>query len=362
MEEEYGKLLYEYSDAVSPLDMTKTQRKKHLKSFMAITNLICMLLLTVWCVCNFALDLKVNSFGYVIRQYIFIFFALTVVILITVLSVFGLWGKFLRSTKFYRPRRIEERERLDELRSDIKSYDDRKNSENSIKIYENAIVLYVNGVKKFIHRSTRYTVTMIKQSKANYLFFDAEYTGNIELKLALPLADGYLIKKYLADNLREIDLTKEKPVKQSKEKKEKKRVKTHSFATVEVPALVCGIATIIVGIILVVIGYYDLMNGMPMSAGGFVIMFGQLLVCIAFINFPIVNIFFLHVSVSATFAYMGICFLLIIEEAVTGAPVTFMSLLRHPTIYSVCCLFFVSFAISLIPNAIKSLIEYLKYK
>lgn len=363
MEEDLGKLLYEYSDAVSPLDMTKTRRRKHLKSFTAISNLICMFLITVWCVWNFVLDLKLYTTSSVVKYYVPLFVILSVVLLIVALSVFGLWGKFLRATSFYRPHSPEQRENLNELRANVILYDDRKAKENSILIYENAIILKVDGEKKFIYRSTSYKVTMLNQSGAIFLFFDAQYTGNVELKCAIPAADGYLIKKYLGDKLTELNLDdggKEREVAENKPQKEQRK-RTISSARIEMPALIAGAAAVVVGIILIVIGYLDLMNGMPPSVGGFVVMFGLLLVCLAFIGFNIVSVFFIKVAAGAMFIYMGLCFLVIIEGAVTSAPVTFLSLLRHPSVYAVVCLFFVSVGISFIPNAIKSLVEYLKY-
>ena len=365
MQENYGKLLYEYNDSVSPLDMTKTRCKKHLKSFMAISNLLCMLLITVWCIWNFVLDLKNYTVSSVIKYYAPLFIVLLIVLLICILSVFGLWGIFLRFiTQFYRPHSPESRNNLNELRSDIESYDTRKGKENSIAIYENAIILFVDGKREFIHRSTRYDVKMLTGQSGIYLFFDAEYTGNIEFKCPLPTADSYLLKKYLGDKLTETELS-DKNIKPDTVKEKPKKEKRKNYDTVnrvDLPALVIGCVAIFIGIVLTFAGVYDLMNGMPPSAGGFVIIFGLLLICIAFFRFDIVNVFFIKIAVAAMFIYMGIVFLIIIEGAVTKTAVTFSSLLRHPSIYSVCCLFFVSMGISFIPNSIKSLTEYIKYK
>ncbi|MDE7296949.1 MAG: hypothetical protein K2N84_06765, partial [Clostridia bacterium] len=59
MDNDYGNLLYEYSDAKHPLDMSKHERRQHIKSFAAIWLFICMLLLAAWCIANFVLDLQI---------------------------------------------------------------------------------------------------------------------------------------------------------------------------------------------------------------------------------------------------------------------------------------------------------------
>ena len=324
-----------------------------------------MLLITVWCIWNFVLDLKNYTVSSVIKYYVPLFIVILIVLLICILSVFGLWGIFLRFiTQFYRPHSPESRKNLNELRSDIESYDARKGKENSIAIYENAIILFVDGKREFIHRSTRYDVKMMTGQSGIYLFFDAEYTGNIEFKCPLPTADSYLLKKYLGDKLTETELSdKNKKRDTVKEKPKKEKRKNYGIDNcVDLPALVIGCVAIFIGIVLTFAGVYDLMNGIPPSAGVFVIIFGLLLICIAFFRFDIVNVFFIKIAVAAMFIYMGIVFLIIIEGAVTKTAVTFSSLLRHPSIYSVCCLFFVSMGISFIPNSIKSLTEYIKYK
>ncbi len=49
------------------------------------------------------------------------------------------------------------------------------------------------------------------------------------------------------------------------------------------------------------------------------------------------------------------------KEGVTKSPVTISSLLRHPTIYGLACLFFVSVGVSFIPNSIKSPLAFLLF-
>ncbi len=367
MEQDYGQLQYEYSDAVSSLDMTKSQRKRHLKSFTAIFILLCTTLIAVWCVWNFVLDLKLYTSSSVINYYIPLLIVVLIIMLIAVLSVFGLWGKFMRAvTKFYRPHDVQARQRLDEIKSDLDAADNRKATENAVAIYENAIIITVKGEKKFIDRSTRYSAKMTKLSHALLLSFDGEYTGNVNVNRLLPSSDAYLIKKALGDKLTVTEVPKtpkRKRTKHKRDRKEKKPRRTFdfSFADVEVGAIVAGGITILVGIAVTIIGYFDLMNGMPPSVGGFVIMLGLMFVCLAFINFDLVQVFVIKIAAAAMLIYMGIVFLLIIEAGVTAAPVTFNTLLRHPSIYGIACLFFVSVGVSLIPNAIKSLIEYIKY-
>ena len=87
-----------------------------------------------------------------------------------------------------------------------------------------------------------------------------------------------------------------------------------------------------------------------------------MIIVLAFHRHEIVNVFLVKISAAALLISMGLMFLFIIEEGVTKASVTVSTLLRHPTIYGLACLFFVSVGISIIPNAVKSLIEYIKYR
>ena len=115
MDKYSGKILYEYSDSKRALDMTKSERRRYIKSFTAVWIMICVLLLTAWCIVNCVLDVRLYGSS-AVQSYVFMFILLGVIILITVLTVFGLWGIFLRKvSKSYRPREIESRRRMEEL-------------------------------------------------------------------------------------------------------------------------------------------------------------------------------------------------------------------------------------------------------
>ncbi len=131
---------------------------------------------------------------------------------------------------------------------------------------------------------------------------------------------------------------------------------------IETGALIAGICCVVVGICIVLMGYFHIMGDMPAAVGGFPIGLGLMFVVLAFNRYEFVNAFLIKFAAAALLIFMGILFLFIIEEGVTKSPVTVNSLLRHPTGYGLACLFFVSVGISIIPNAIKSLIEYIKYK
>ena len=103
------------------------------------------------------------------------------------------------------------------------------------------------------------------------------------------------------------------------------------------------------------------MGDMPAVVGDFPIGLGVIFVVLAFHRYELVNVF-VKIAVAALLIFMGFMFLFIIEEGVTKSPVTVSSLLRHPSVYAIICMFFVSVGISIIPNAVKSLIEYFKYR
>ncbi len=380
MDNQNENLLYEYSDAKHPLDMSKYERKRYIKSFTAIWILICVLLLTVWCIVNFVLDLRLYDKSAVIKNYVILFIILGVVILIAVLTVFGLWGIIMRQvSKSYRPREIEARQRMEELQSEFKSVDENKRRENALMIYDDRIVIKTNGEERVIDRNDLTVCSMIKSRTGIFLVFCIE-NERIPMNCMPPSSDAYLIRKSLGDKLEEIKIPKGKRRhKNSGSKKpdshnekndsdttessmhKRKREKSNSIQ-IETGALVAGICCIVVGIFIVLMGYFHIMGNMPAAVGGFPIGLGLMFIVLTFNKYEFVNAFLVKFAAAGLLIFMGLLFLFIIEEGVTKSPVTVSSLLRHPTVYGLVCLFFVSVGISIIPNAIKSLIEYIKYR
>ena len=376
--EDCGKFLYEYSSAKHALDMSKHERKRYIKSFTALWLLTCVLLLTVWCIVNFVLDLQLYNKFSVLKNYILMFFILGVIILIAILTVFGLWGVFMRRTsKFYRPRDPESRRRMEELQIEFQTADENKSRENALMIFDDRIVIITNGEKQVIDRNELTACSMIKSKAGIFLAFYRENNERIPLNCMPPVSDAYLIKKYLGDKLEEIKIPKSKRNRTAenidngnenqKSNTTENPAPKHSRAEsggaqIETGALVAGTICIAVGIMVVLLGYFRIMGDMPAIVGGFPIGIGLLFTVLAFHQYEIVNIFLIKFFVAVLLIFMGLMFLLIIEEGVTKSPVTVSSLLRHPTIYGIACLFFVSVGISIIPNAIKSLIDYFKYR
>ena len=381
MDNNYGNLLYEYSDAKHALDMSKHERKRYIKSFTAIWILICMLLLTAWCIVNFILDLRLYDNSVVIKNYVIMFIILGVVILIAVLTVFGLWGEFMRKvSKSYRPHKIEARQRMEELQSEFKTVDENKSRENALMIFDEYIVIKNSGKKCVIDRNELSVCYMIKSRTGVFLAFHIRNNNErIPMSFMPPASDAYLIKKYLQDKLEEIKIPKgkrrksgdkynavsniEKPdIDRTKSSVSKRKSAKSANIRIEAGALVAGICCIIVGILIVLMGYFHIMGDMPAVVGGFPIGLGLMFGVLAFHRYEFVNAFLIKFATATLLIFMGLLFLFIIEEGVTKSPVTVSSLLRHPTVYGLACLFFVSVGISIIPNSIKSLIEYIKYR
>ncbi len=376
-------LLYEYSDARHPLDMSKHERKRYIKSFTAIWILICVLLLTIWCIVNFVLDLRLYDKFDVIKNYVILFIILGVVILIAVLTVFGLWGIIMRKvSKSYRPREIEARQRMEELQSEFKTVNDNKRRENALMIYDDRIVIKTNGEERVIDRNDLTVCSMIKSRTGIFLVFCIE-NERIPMNCMPPSSDAYLIRKSLGDKLEEIKVPKSKrrhknsgskkpdshnektdndTTEKMKSSTPKRKREKLDGVQIETGALVAGICCVVVGIAIILMGYFKIMGNMPAAVGGFPIGLGLMFVVLAFNKYEFVNAFLVKFAAAALLIFMGLLFLFIIEEGVTKSPVTVSSLLRHPTVYGLVCLFFVSVGISIIPNAIKSLIEYIKYR
>ncbi len=381
MDNNSGNLLYEYSDAKHPLDMSKHERKRYIKSFTAIWILICVLLLTVWCIVNFVLDLRLYDRSAVIKNYVVLFVILGVVILIAVLTVFGLWGIIMRKvSKSYRPHEIEARQRMGELQNEFKSVDENRRRENALMIFDDRIVIKTDGKEQVIDRNDLSVCSMIKSRTGIFLVFYIGKNERIPMNCMPPSSDAYLIRKCLDDKLEEIKVPKvkrrhkssngknfgshdEKPDRDTAKSSAQKRKREKSDGIqIETGALVAGICCIVVGIFIVLMGHFHIMGNMPAAVGGFPIGLGLMFVVLAFHSYEFVNAFLVKFAAAALLIFMGILFLFIIEEGVTKSPVTVSSLLRHPTVYGLACLFFVSVGISIIPNAIKSLIEYIKYR
>lgn len=199
--EDCGKFLYEYSSAKHALDMSKHERKRYIKSFTALWLLTCVLLLTVWCIVNFVLDLQLYNKFSVLKNYIIMFFVLGVIILIAILTVFGLWGVFMRRTsKFYRPRDPESRRRMEELQIEFQTADENKSRENALMIFDDRIVIITNGEKQVIDRNELTACSMIKSKAGIFLAFYRENNERIPLNCMPPVSDAYLIKNMWAIN------------------------------------------------------------------------------------------------------------------------------------------------------------------
>ena len=82
MDKYSGKILYEYSDSKHALDMTKSERRRYIKSFTAVWIMICVLLLTAWCIVNCVLDVRLYG-NSAVKSYVFMFIVPGVIILIT---------------------------------------------------------------------------------------------------------------------------------------------------------------------------------------------------------------------------------------------------------------------------------------
>ena len=381
MDNNQGKLLYEYSDATHALDMSKHERRRYIKSFTAIWILICVLLLTVWCIVNCVLDMRLNGNFSVIKYYVMLFVILGVIILITVLTVFGLWGTFMRKvSKVYRPHEIESRRRTEELQREFETVDRNKSRENALMIFDDRIVVKKNGEERVIDKNELSVCTMIKSRAGVFLVFNIGETERLPASCMPPASDAYLIKKYLGDKLNEIKVPKSGRRKKNSDKNvtdsHKERVDSDTEKSsaprrsrakpdtvqIETGSLFAGIICIFAGIAISCLGYFHVMGDMPAVVGGFPIGLGVIFVVLAFHRYELVNVFVIKIAVAALLIFMGFMFLFIIEEGVTKSPVTVSSLLRHPSVYAIICMFFVSVGISIIPNAVKSLIEYFKYR
>ena len=378
MDENCGKLLYEYSDAKHALDMSKHERRRHIKSFTAIWLLICTLLLSAWCIVNCVLDLRLYDNSSVVGRYVILFIILGVIILITSFTVFGLWGVFARKmSKYYRPREIESRRRIEELQSEFKTVDDNKSRENALTIFEDRIVIKTKGAERIIDRNELTVCSMIKSRLGVFLVFCMGNDERIPLGFMPPASDARLIKKYLGDKLEKINIPKgkrknktenddsraEKSKQDTAEKPATKRRRAKSEgAQIETGSLFAGIICVIVGIIIALMGSLRIMGDMPAIVGGFPIGLGLMFIVLAFNKYEFVSAFLIKFCAAALLIFMGFMFLFVIESGVTKSPVTVSSLLRHPTVYALACLFFVSVGVSIIPDSVKSLIEYFKYR
>lgn len=373
------KLLYEYSDAKHALDMSKSERRRHIKSFTAIWLLACMLLLSVWCIANFVLDLRRYGHSATIKNYVMPFVVLGVILLITALSVFGLWGVFMRKVSaFYRPRERETRREMEEMQSEFEAADENKDRENALMIYDDRIVIKRNGEERVLDRNELSVCTMSRWYSGIFLRFFASDGEKISANLILPTSDAYLLKKYLGDKVLEVNSEEderlggcwgdvdgllEKLVATAAERSASKRKRAKSeSAEIETGALVAGLLCIVVGIAVALLGSFHVMGDMPSIAIGFPIGLGVLFLVLAFHRYEIVNVFLLTFTVAALFIFMGLLFLFAIGEETMHSPVTVRYLLRHPTADAIVCLFFVSLGISFIPGAIKSLIEYIRHR
>ncbi|MDE7295680.1 MAG: hypothetical protein K2N84_00275 [Clostridia bacterium] len=270
--------------------------------------------------------------------------------------------------KVYHPHDIESRQRMEELQSEFEAVDQNKSHENALRVFDNCIVVKRDGKEEVIDRSELTVCSMIKSRTGIFLVFYRRHSERIPMNCTLPVADAYLLKKCLGDKLEEIKIPKSGSRRnrdshnRAERAEPKHRREKSEEVLIEAGSLIAGLFCVAVGIGITLLGHFHVMGDMPAIVGGFPIGIGVLFIVLAFHRYELVNAFLIKLCVAALFIFMGLMFLFVIEEGVTNSPVTVSSLLRHPTVYGLACLFFVSVGISIIPNAIKSLIEYIKYR
>ena len=202
--EDYGKLLYSYSDARTWVDLPRGQKFRKIFVPQRIILFTLALLLFVWFTTALTYQLcTTTNVGKTILDLLPAFIIITILIAILLISVFLGWDKFMRwafKHNLVHPRKNPIlREQYRQLKADMESTDQRKPIENRLDVTRDYVILTVWGKEYAFHRN-RISTTVQKNEHLLTLTF--EISGKIrQFPAKLPEEEYTALKKALRDQL-----------------------------------------------------------------------------------------------------------------------------------------------------------------
>ena len=347
-----GRLIYEYSNAYTELDMSIRRRKQVRKSLFGILLLIFSALLVIWYFTSLIYGLVTeNSAVNVILMHLLPLFVVGICVSILLMSYFGGWGKLFRLA--YRPHTGDstwQRRHNAEIYNSMKEADGNLPRQTAITVTENYVLIRINGIEYAFDRALcRAQVEVGEALRLTLIIGDDE----LKFPLELPKADIYKINRAFK---KKAEITKADSPKAT----DKKRFGGHSLGDV-ISGTIFACIIIAGGGVLIALSLTTVPS-LPAFVGVVLIGFGALALCNVFHYITFVTKVLLPLVVGLTLTGGAVGLLFFVEEELSGKHLTIISLLTHCTEIRAGCLFLIFLGLYAVAFSISEAVQFIKYK
>ncbi len=277
--EDAGKVLYEKDNSKTQYDSPKGHAKRTLRSPQGIVMLLVAAFLLFWFLYSFISAAVEGDPVQALIEYWPHFIGLVAADAIIILSVFGLWGKFIRFA-FRRNLVSRQNPNVRALEEEVEQAEANIANRNAITIYENYVEVVSSGRTKIFDRSQINRVTVEKYESVFTLEF--EFFGDKTVWIdspELPLTDLYIIKQIFGK--RNVHVVKDS------EPQEKVR---DQIGGTQIGGMVMGIICALAGGGVLAL-HYTVAEDIPIFLGAFFIVGGVLVFFTTLSHVPVVRAF-----------------------------------------------------------------------
>lgn len=339
------KVLYSYSDSRIWLDLSPAQKMRSRVDPHKIYLVSLAVLLGVWFVTSFIYRMCAESDkGLVALTMLPSFLIVAVCIAILLLSVYGLWGKFVRFA--LRNNLAPKLQRYNgKLREELDRADNQRATESAITVTERYVVIKLLG-EKFVFQKDALSVKVKKVLRNLQITFDID-GQTLEFPAAVPISEYVPLKKSFVNRMQT-----ERTVSASIDMKK--------FILKEIPAIFFALL-ILTAAILLVVAHYLWVPGIPPFLGIFFIGAAGLAFCNIFSVIPVVGqlgfpfLFAFIFLVIPPYAYVWF------ETEIFHNPITFVYVVTHCSVYAAGFAFFWLMGFYCLANFVSKTVDYIRF-
>lgn len=341
-----GRLIYEYGNAYTELDMSIRRKKQARGNFFGVILPVFSALLVIWYFTSLIYGLVTeDSIGNVIVKHLLPLLIVGICVAILLMSYFGVWGKFFRLT--YRPHYGSSawfRRHNAEVYSSMKQADSNLSYQTTIAVTENYVLIWLYGIQYTFDKSLCRARIEIAENIDLTLII-----GDDEVKFPLELPKGNIYKINRAFKKKTEIIRAKSPQEASKKK----------FGGYSLGDVISG--TIVACIIIAGGGVLIALSLTPAFLGIVLIGFGALALCNVFHHITFVSKALLPFVVGLTLTVGAVGLLFFVEEELSGKSLTIISLLTHCTAIRAGCVFFIFLGLYTVAFAISETVRFIKY-
>lgn len=347
-----GRILYEYSDAYSEIDMSLRRKKQARKSAYGIVLLVISALFIAWFFTSLIYGLVTEEVAWgVLARHVLPLIIVGICVAILLISYFCAWDKLLRFAYRNNLTRggdpVTERHNA-EIVSSLEQAEKIRPYQTAISITSKYVILWLHGVKyAFDKRLCRAKIEMYDSLCLTILFCD----DNLILPLALPRGDIYEIKRAFGGVVEISDYQPALPT---------KKYGGYSLGSV-IGSTILACIIIAVGVGLIVLSRKKIPQ-LPAFVGVIIIGFGLLAICNTFHYIPFVSKVLLPFVFGLILTVGPAWFLYWLQENVFEGSFSVITLLTHCTEVSVACVFLSSMGLYCLAYVVTKSIQMLKYR